>query len=296
MSYVNTNRMLSDAMNEKYVIGAFNIVDFNSMAWVINAAKRCDSPVIIQTSQKTVLFYGYALLSSMIKRISSEAKIDIAMNLDHGTDIDIIRGCIENGWSSVMIDGSSYSYEDNIRISSEIVKMAHGSGVSVEAELGHIGGKEEHIRVSDGDISLTDPYKVMDFKDRTKVDSLAVAIGTRHGIYGAKAQIDLSRLEKIINLSDFPIVIHGCSGLDADELDKIIKCGPSKMNISTELKHAYLDGFRHYLERSGKQCEPLDAISIAGKNIEDIVEKYIRLFGSSCKDRGEIKKEDEKKI
>ncbi len=281
MPYVNTNKMLSEAMQEKYVIGAFNIVDLNSMLSVVNAASKNDSPVIIQTSQKTVSFYGYRLLSFMIKKIAQESEIDIAMNLDHGTDLRIIRGCIENGWSSVMVDASSYPYEENIKITREVVHSAHSFGVSVEAELGHIGGKEEHIQISDDTVNLTDPDQVMDFKESTKVDSLAVAIGTRHGLYGGNTTIDFKRLKKIIDLSDFPIVVHGCSDLRVEDLKKIIACGPSKMNISTEIKYAYLNGFKGYLQLSDDEYEPLHAIRIAGENIEKIVSRYLMLFGSS---------------
>jgi ketose-bisphosphate aldolase len=290
--YVNTNKMLSEAMQKKYVIGGFNIIDFNSMLSVVNAARKNDSPIIIQTSQKTVRFYGYALLSFMIKKIAQESEIEIAMNLDHGTDLNIIRGCIENGWSSVMIDASSYPYEENIKKTKEVVKIAHSFGVSVEAELGHIGGKEEHIQISDHAVNLTDPHQVMDFKDATKVDSLAVAIGTRHGLYGGKAIIDFKRLEKIIALSDFPIVIHGCSDLRLEDLRRIIACGPSKMNISTEIKHAYLNGYKGYLHLSDDEYEPLHAIRMAGENMEKIVSRYLRLFENSKKqsDQEKLKK------
>ncbi len=283
MPCVNTNKILVRAMKGKYVVGAFNIIDFNTMISVTNAAKKNNSPIIIQTSQKTVRFCGYHFLTSMAKQIAEESEIEIAMNLDHGTDMEIIKSCIENGWSSVMIDGSAYSYKDNIKITKEVVKFAHHFGVSVEAELGQIAGKEDHINVSDSELNLTDPNKVMDFKEKTKIDSLAVAIGTKHGLYGGKSNIDFKRLKTIIEISDFPIVVHGCSDLDLIDLKKIIECGPSKMNISTEIKYAYMDAYKEYIKKSNGEYEPLNAIRMADENIEKIVSKYIQLFGSSHK-------------
>lgn len=281
MGYVNTKEMLIKARKQKYVVGAFNIVDYTTMVSVVKAAQNKKSPVIVQTSQKTVVHFGYKILPQMIKTLTENIDIPIAMILDHGTDLEVIRRCIESGWSSVMIDASSYPYEENIRITKEVVKMAHDRGVTVEGELGHIGGKEEHIKVVEESILLTDPEKAVEFQRRTGVDSLAVAIGTKHGLYKGKCELDFDRLDKIMKLADFPIVIHGCSDLPLEDLKRLISYGPSKMNISTEIKHKYLDSYKKYMYENQDEYEPIKAIELVEDEVRRLVERYMEIFGSA---------------
>ena len=288
MTYVNTKNMLREARLKGFVVGAFNIVDLTSMEAVIEAAIEESSPVIIQTSQKTVQEMGFEMLPRLVRSLSANTAIPIAMNLDHGTYIDIVKKCIDYGWSSVMIDGSSKPFEENIKITRQVVEYAHKKGVTVEGELGHIGGSEEDVQVSDDDILLTEPKKAKEFQELTGVDSLAVAIGTRHGHYKGQCRLDFPRLARIMELCPFPIVIHGCSDLPPDELKKIISYNPSKMNISTELKHAYLDAYKKYIDRSHKrytqdniyEYEPLKAIRMVKGSIRELVGSYIEIFGS----------------
>jgi len=288
MTYVNTKNMLREARLKGFVVGAFNIVDLTSMEAVIEAAIEESSPVIIQTSQKTVQEMGFEMLPRLVRSLSANTAIPIAMNLDHGTYIDIVKKCIDYGWSSVMIDGSSKPFEENIKITRQVVEYAHKKGVTVEGELGHIGGSEEDVQVSDDEILLTEPKKAKEFQELTGVDSLAVAIGTRHGHYKGQCRLDFPRLARIMELCPFPIVIHGCSDLPPDELKKIISYNPSKMNISTELKHAYLDAYKKYIDCSHKkysekniyEYEPLNAIRLVKDSIKDLVSSYIDIFGS----------------
>ncbi|HHT79167.1 MAG TPA: class II fructose-bisphosphate aldolase [Actinobacteria bacterium] len=289
MTYVNTVKMLQDTMHKNYVVGAFNIIDVTTMKAAIDAAIAKKSPLIIQTSQKTILQLGYKVLSNTAKFLADEAGVDVAMMLDHGTDPEIIRNCINNGWSAVMVDGSSKPFEENIRFTREIVEIAHENNVSVEGELGHIGGVEEHIIVDDGNVQLTDPDKILEFKELSGVDSLAVAIGTQHGLYKGKVTLDFDRLEKIMKIAVFPIVIHGGSDLPEEDFKRIVSLNPAKMNISTEIKHAYLDGFKEYINSSGNEYEPIKAIGIAYENTKKLIMNYMDRFGSTNKclrDRG----------
>ncbi|MCL6088518.1 MAG: class II fructose-bisphosphate aldolase [Actinobacteria bacterium] len=283
MGYINTRDMLIRARKEKYVVGAFNIVDYSTMAAVVGSAKEKKSPVIIQTSQKTVLQFGYKILPLMVKSLAQEVEVPVAMILDHGTDIEVIKNCINYGWSSVMVDGSSKPFEENIRMTRTIVELAHEKNITVEGELGHIGGVEEHINVSEDKVLLTDPHKAVEFQKRTGVDSLAVAIGTKHGLYKGEVVLDFERLERIMEITDFPIIIHGCSDLPEADLKKIISYGPSKMNISTEIKHVYLDSFKKYLNENEMEYEPIKAIKLVFDNIKNLVKGYIDKFGSSQK-------------
>ncbi len=283
MVYVNTNDMLIKARKENYVVGAFNIVNQTSMRAVVEAAKQEKSPVIVQTSQKTVIDLGYTVLVDMIKELSRDADVPVAMNLDHGTDMDVIKKCIEYGWSSVMIDGSKLSYEENIKITKEVVDMAHEREISVEGELGHIGGKEEHIETNKDEIMLTEPEKALEFQKKTGVDSLAVAIGTAHGLYTGEPKLDFDRLEEIMKICKFPIVIHGCSGLSRDIIKKIISYRVSKMNISTEIKHRYIDACEAYIKKNPDEYEPLKKFKFVQEDVEKLIKDYIKLFGSQGK-------------
>ncbi|MCL5070012.1 MAG: class II fructose-bisphosphate aldolase [Actinobacteria bacterium] len=282
MGYINTKDMLIKA-RKKYVVGAFNIVDYTTMVAAVKASIEKKSPVIIQTSQKTVLQFGFKFLPLAVKLLAEETEIPVAMILDHGTDIEVIKNCINHGWSSVMVDGSAKPFEENIKFTKMIVELAHEKNITVEGELGHIGGVEEHINISEDKVILTDPQKAVEFQKRTGVDSLAVAIGTKHGLYEGKVILDFERLEKIMEITDFPIVIHGCSDLPEFDLKKIISYGPSKMNISTEIKRAYLDGYKEYIRENNEEYEPVKAIKIVSDNIKRLIEGYMDKFGCSQK-------------
>lgn len=283
MPYVNTKEMLIKAREERYVVGAFNIVNHTSLVSVIEAASEMSSPIIVQTSQKTVLEIGYKVLPAIVKEHAEEVAVPVAMMLDHGTDLDIIHNCIESGWSSVMIDGSAYSYEKNIEVTKKVVEEAHKRDITVEGELGTIGGKEEHIERVGSQALLTIPEKVVEFQEKTGIDSLAVAIGTQHGFYDDKYELDFNRLGKIMDITDFPIVIHGCSGIAEQDLKRLISFGPSKMNISTEIKHMYIDSCRKYIEDHPDEYEPVAKINYVKNQVKDLVKRYIEIFGSDGK-------------
>lgn len=283
MSYVNTKEMLLKARKEKYVVGAFNMVDYTTMSAVASAAVKKQSPIIIQTSQKTVLQMGYKILPAMIRSLAEETGVPISMILDHGTDIEVIKNCIKFGWSSVMVDASAKPFEENIKFTKMIADIAHEKNVTVEGELGHIGGIEEHINVSEDKVMLTDPEKAVEFQKRTGVDSLAVAIGTKHGLYKGTVSLDFERLAKIMKITDFPIIIHGCSDLPENDFKKIISFGPSKMNISTEIKHVFLNSMKKYLDENREEYEPIKAFMLVFDQTENLVSSYIDKFGSMGK-------------
>ena len=169
MPYINTKEMLLKARRDKYVVGAFNIVNHTSLVSVVEAATEKKSPVIVQTSQKTVLELGFKVLPVLVKELAEETGVPVAMILDHGTDVEIINNCINNGWSSVMVDGSAFSFQKNIAVTKEVVKRAHEKNITVEGELGTIGGKEEHIDLKEGHMLLTDPDKVVEFQEKTGI-------------------------------------------------------------------------------------------------------------------------------
>ncbi|MCL5985098.1 MAG: class II fructose-bisphosphate aldolase [Actinobacteria bacterium] len=284
MAYVNTKEMLSRARHEGYAVGAFNIVDYTTMEAVVMAAHDMRAPVIIQTSQKTVEQMGFDILPAIARTLAARTDVPVAMILDHGTKMDVIEGCIAAGWTSVMIDASAYPFDENVRLTKHVVELAHGKGITVEGELGHIGGKEEHIDVETDQELLTEPEMVVKFHELTGVDSLAVGIGTKHGLYKSKdVKLDFDRLGKIMELTDFPIIIHGCSDLSDENINRLVSYHPSKMNISTEIKYRYLDSYTKYINDHPDEYEPIKCVKYVLDEVYDLVKGIMIKFGSAGK-------------
>ena len=275
--------MLKKARADGYAVGAFNILDFNSMKAVIESAEELDAPVILQTSVKTVKFWGHDAVMSWTKHLAQKSAVPVALHLDHCTDIDYLRRCIESGWSSVMIDASSLPYEENIELSQQAVEMAKPHGVSVEAELGAIGGVEDDISVADEDARLADPKKAECFMCDIPLDCFAPAVGTAHGLYKGVPKIDFERLETIAAQSDIPLALHGGTGLADDVFLKCISLGCAKVNISTQLKYSFIDSFVEYYSANKEEYNPL---KLLGAQLDDLklgIRKKIVLFGSAGK-------------
>ncbi len=193
---------------------------------VIEAAEEEKSPVIIQTSQSAITYAGSEEIAMIVRQLAEKASVPVALHLDHGTDWDVVMQCLRNGWTSVMFDGSKYEFEQNIEITKQVIAIAHPMGVSVEAELGKIGGVEDHVKVDAKDATMTDPAEAVEFVEKTGVDYLAIAIGTAHGVYKGDPELDFDRLKDIKSRLDMPIVLHGASGVAEEDIKKscIIRC------------------------------------------------------------------------
>ncbi|MEA1996357.1 MAG: class II fructose-bisphosphate aldolase [Gemmatimonadota bacterium] len=281
MALENMKGMLEEAREQKYAVGAFNILDYISLKAVIRAAEELSSPVIVQTSVKTVKFWGYKAIVSWTKELGQDSKVPVALHLDHCQDIDIIRDCIDLGWTSVMIDASSRPFEENLALTAKVVEMAGPRGVSVEAELGEIGGVEDDIEVAEQDAFLADPEKAERFCRELALDCFAPAIGTAHGLYKGEPRIDFERLEKISGLTGIPLALHGGTGLSEEVFRKSISLGCAKINISTQLKHTLIDTFVSLHRANPTEYNPLKVFEAQYKGLkEDIIEK-IKLFGSA---------------
>ncbi len=281
MALVNIRDMLIKARRKKYAVGAFNILDYNSMKATVDAATELRSPVIIQTSEKTVRFWGQSTMIIWIRELADNVDIPVAIHLDHCKDLDFIQSCIEAGWSSVMIDASSKPFEENISMSRKVVEMAQPHAVSVEAELGEIGGVEDDISVSEEDAHLANPQKARIFLENVHVDCFAPAIGTAHGIYKGEPKIAFGRLEEISLLTDTPLALHGGTGLSEEVFRKCISLGCSKINISTQLKYAFIDGFVGYYQSKPNEYNPLPLLRAQYEELKKAVKEYIVLFGSN---------------
>lgn len=283
MPLENMNVMLGKAAGTDYAVGAFNILDYNSTKAVILAAEETNAPVIIQTSAKTVIFWGAPAIISWVRQLAGSSSVPIALHLDHCKDLDLIKECIESGWTSVMIDASSKPFDENLSLSRQVVKMARPKNVTVEAELGAIVGVEDDIHVKHQDAHLADPEQAIIFCEKVEPDCFAPAIGTAHGIYKGVPKIAYDLLEKIAAKIAAPIALHGGTGLADDVFKKCISLGCAKVNISTQLKYAFIDGFVAYHNANNTEYNPLKVIDAQFNELKAGIVEKINLFGSSGK-------------
>ena len=308
MPLVTTKEMFEKSMKEGFAIGAFNINNMEIMQGIIDAAQKQNSPVILQASSGAIKYARIKYLMKMVEAAVEETNIPIAIHLDHGPDFETCKMCIDNGFTSVMIDGSKYSFEENIEITKKVVEYAHERGVVVEAELGQLAGIEDDVNVSEEDAKYTDPEQAKEFVERTGCDSLAIAIGTSHGAYKfkgeAKLRMDILKeiKEKIPNT---PIVLHGAStvipelvetcnkyggnipgakGVPDDILHTASISGVSKINVDTDLRLAFTGEIRKCLAENPEAFDPRKYLTPAREKITEIVEHKIKnVFGSTNK-------------
>lgn len=283
MPLENMKAMLVAAQEGGYAVGAFNILDFNSTKAVIEAAEGLKAPVIIQTSAKTVIFWGSSAIMSWVKELVRSSSVPIALHLDHCKDISLIIECIEAGWSSVMIDASSKPFEENLALSKQVVKMAHPKEITVEAELGAIVGVEDDIHVKEQDSHLADPEQAITFCSEVQPDCFAPAIGTAHGVYKGEPKIAYDLLEEVAAKTGVPIALHGGTGLADEVFKKCISLGCAKVNISTQLKYAFIDGFVAYHNEHNTEYNPLKVIDAQFNALKAGIIDKIELFGSAGK-------------
>jgi ketose-bisphosphate aldolase len=283
MSLVPMADLLKDAQNRRYAVGAFNITDIASLQGVVHAAEEENSPAIIQTSaSSTVKYYGYKALYEMIASVAAPAPVPIALHLDHCKDLEMVYACIDSGWTSVMYDGSSFPFAENLQNSQKAVDRAHRLGVSVEGEIGAVWGVEEDIQVEEHPDLLADPELAVRYARESGVDAFAPAIGTAHGLYKGEPKLDFDRLQCIVRQVDIPIVIHGGTGLSPETFRKLIGYGAAKINVSTQLKIGFFDGCKSYLASGGK-VEPVKLLQHIAKAETELVREFINIFGSNGK-------------
>lgn len=291
MPFVTTKEMFKKAYEGHYAVGAFNVNNMEIVQGIVDAAKEEQSPLILQVSAGARKYAKHNYLLHLVEAAMEDTGLPIALHLDHGADFDICKACVDGGFTSVMIDGSKYPFEENIELAKRVVDYAHNKGVVVEAELGKLAGVEDAVKVNTKDATYTDPDQAVEFVERTGVDSLAIAIGTSHGAYKfkGKPELDFARLEKITNmLPGFPLVLHGAStvipefvaecnkyggklagaqGCPEDMLKKAGTYGVCKINIDTDLRLAMTASIRKYLY---EHPEDFDPRSYLGKGREAI--------------------------
>ncbi|MCL2286120.1 MAG: class II fructose-bisphosphate aldolase family protein [Firmicutes bacterium] len=251
MPLVSPYTMLKDAQKTEKAVGAFNIENMEMARAVIDAATEANLSVILQTTPSTVRYAPPAVFSAMVSALAKDAPVPIAMHLDHGSSFGLAMEAIKAGYTSVMFDGSQLSFDENVRQTKQVVNAA--GNIPVEAELGSVGGKEDDHEAAN---AYTDPQDAEKFVASTGVGSLAIAIGTAHGIYSGTPVLDIQRLIEIRKRIDVPLVLHGASGLSAEAVRACIKEGICKVNFATELRIAYSDGVKTYLRENPGAFDP----------------------------------------
>lgn len=275
---VNAKKMLNEAKNNKKCIAHFNI---NNLEWTKYILEKCDElnkPVILGVSEGAIKYMGgYNVVSHLVYSLVKDLNIniDVCLHLDHGSSIESCKKAIDAGFSSVMIDTSKYSLDENINITQEVVKYAHDKNVTVEAEVGHIGGVEDGIASGVLVASLDDCIK---FVKETKVDMLAPAIGSVHGVYKGEPNLDYDLLTSLKNNINIPLVLHGGSGIPDEKIIKAIKLGVSKININTELQQAWHEGVLKFVENKKEVYDPRKIIGSGEENLKNIVEYKLSLM------------------
>lgn len=306
MKPITSKEMFKKAYEGKYAIGAFNVNNMEIVQGIVDAAKEVNSPLILQVSAGARKYARPVYLRKLVEAAILDSNLPIVLHLDHGDTFEICKQCVDDGFTSVMIDASHHPFEENIAITKKVVEYAHSKGVVVEAELGRLAGVEDEINVSAADSSFTDPNQAVEFVERTGVDSLAIAIGTSHGAFKFKGEpkLDYERLEKISNLlPNFPLVLHGAStvlpefvglcnkyggnipgaqGVPEDMLKKAAQFGVCKINIDTDLRLAMTAAIRKDFAENPGNFDPRKYLGPGRDAIREMVKhKIVNVLGCS---------------
>lgn len=300
---VPSTDVLNNALANKIAIGAFNFTNLEVVQSIVSAANELQTPVILQASSSAISYMGFGYLRAMISVAADESSVPLVLHLDHGKNFEICKQAIDNGFSSVMIDASSCDYEENVKITKEVVDYASLFGVSVEAELGTLAGVEDEVNVAEGKALYTDPDQAAEFIERTGISSLAVAIGTSHGPNKGRLgnpKLSIDTLKKIKqNVGDFPLVLHGASsvypeyveqcnsfgsnlknafGITDSDIKESIRNGIAKVNVDTDIRIAFLGAVRKYLSENISNIDMRKYLGAGRDAAKEIVKRKIQTF------------------
>ena len=278
---VSTREMLLKAQREKYAVPAFNFHNLETIQVIVEAAAEMNSPLILAGTPGTFEYGGRDYLQAIIETAARKYSIPIAIHLDHHETFESIKKSIDLGTKSVMIDASHHPFEENIELVSKVVEYAHRYDVTVEAELGRLGGQEDDLVVDEKDSFFTNPDAAVEYAERTRIDSLAVAIGTAHGLYKSEPKLDFERLEEIRKKVSIPLVLHGASGVSVQDVRKCISLGITKVNIATELKIPFSDELRKYLMENTEANDPRKYMAKATEEMKKVVIETIKMCMSN---------------
>ncbi len=253
---VTSKELLLDALKKKYAVGAFNVENMEMVIAVLNAAEEAKSPVIMQTTPGTVKYAEVDFYFANIKAAAERSSVPVVCHLDHGSSFELAVKAFHAGYTSIMIDGSKLPFEENVSLTKSVVEVCHAGNIPVEAELGRLGGKEDDLDNTKSKNPFTDPDEAAEFVEKTNCDSLAVAVGTAHGVYKGVPQINFEVLSKIHERVNIPLVLHGTSGVPDEQVTDCINLGMCKVNYATDLRIAYTHGVKEYIKGSPDGFDP----------------------------------------
>ena len=281
MPLVNTREMFKRAYEEGYAIGAFNVNNMEIVQGITEACKELNAPVILQVSAGARKYANHTYLTKLVEAAEIETGLPIALHLDHGSSFELCKDCIDGGFSSVMIDGSHETFEENVALTKKVVEVARAYGVPVEAELGKVGGKEDDLE-AEADHN-TDPEEAKEFVERTGVSSLAIAIGTAHGFYAGTPVLDKERVSDCKKVVSVPLVLHGASGLSEEDVVECVQRGMCKVNFATELRVAYTDAEKQLLKENPETFDPKKLGIAAMKAVKEQTILRMKMCGCTGK-------------
>lgn len=281
MPLVSMNEFLPKAKAGKFAVGQFNMNNLEFAQAITEAAIEENSPFIFGVSEGALKYMGMEYTVAIARAAAEKSGLPIALHLDHGSSFEVAMACIRAGFSSVMFDGSHYPFEENIRLTKEVVRAAHAMGVSVEGELGTIGGVEDDISVDEANAALAKPEEAIRFYEETGVDCLAIAVGTAHGMYKGEVKIHYDIIKAVVSKIPVPVVLHGGSGVPDEMIREAIQAGVGKINVNTENQVACTNAIREVLGKDAKVYDPRKYLTPARNAMKEVVKEKIRLFGSN---------------
>lgn len=287
MAFVTTKEMLKEAQKGRYAVGAFNANNMEIIQAIVEAAEEENAPVILQASQGAIKYAGLDSIVVMVKVMAEKVNIPVALHLDHGTDYYQNIKCLRAGFTSLMYDGSKLSFDENVKMTKKVVEMAHACDIPVEAELGQIGkmgdSDEPGVALERVKESMAVPEEAVKFVELTEIDFLAAAVGTIHGCRTPFAKLDIPRIEKIRELTGVPLVLHGASGANDEEIRKGIAAGICKINIDTRIRMQFTEKIREIIKTNPQEIDPRKILGPAKEAAKEIIRNRIRAFGSNGK-------------
>jgi len=287
MAFVTTKEMLKKAQKGRYAVGAFNANNMEIVQAIVEAAEEENAPVILQASQGAIKYAGLDSIVAMVKVMAEKVNIPVALHLDHGTDYYQNIKCLRAGFTSLMYDGSKLSFDENVKMTKKVVEMAHACDIPVEAELGQIGkmgdSDEPGVALERVKESMAVPEEAVKFVELTEIDFLAAAVGTIHGCRTPFAKLDIPRIEKIRELTGVPLVLHGASGANDEEIRKGIAAGICKINIDTRIRMQFTEKIREIIKTNPQEIDPRKILGPAKEAAKEIIRNRIRAFGSNGK-------------